>query len=97
MLGLMAKIINTIRKNILDKCRSKDAVGLYYISKVFAFNKTEILNTLKKRRKNDTFSGFLYRLEEIRHAYEKFCFAGNADKPPFDEVYCSVKRISRRK
>ncbi len=72
--------------------RIKDVVDLYYISKVFAFNKAEILETLKASGRNlDSFNGFLYRPEDLQHSYEKFRFSGNADKPPFDDVYRSVK------
>ncbi len=72
--------------------RIKDVVDLYYISKVFAFNKAEILETLKASGRNlDSFNGFLYRPEDLQHSYEKFRFSGNADKPPFDDLYRSVK------
>lgn len=37
------------------------------------------------------FHGFLYRAEDLRHSYEKFRFTGGANKPPFNEIYCSVK------
>lgn len=72
--------------------RIKDVVDLYYISKVFAFDKSEILKTLKNSgRVLDSFNGFLYRYQDLQHSYEKFRFSGNVDKPPFDEVYLSVK------
>lgn len=29
--------------------------------------------------------------EELRHSYEKFRFTGDVNKPPFDEVYSTVK------
>ena len=72
--------------------RIKDVVDLYYISKVFAFNKAEVLEALKTSgRSLDSFNGFLHRPDDLRHSYEKFRFSGNVDKPPFDEVYLSVK------
>ena len=72
--------------------RIKDVVDLYYISKTFEINESEILETLKNSgRTLDSFNGFLQRQEDLRHSYEKFRFAGNVDKPPFDEVYLSVK------
>ena len=72
--------------------RIKDVVDLYYISKVFAFNKAEVLETLKASgRSLDSFNGFLHRPDDLRHSYEKFRFSGDVDKPPFDEVYLSVK------
>ena len=72
--------------------RIKDVVDLYYISKVFAFNKAEVLDALKTGgRTLDSFNGFLHRPDDLRHSYEKFRFSGEADKPPFDEVYPNVK------
>lgn len=72
--------------------RIKDVVDLYYFSKVFDFDKADIIQTLKSSgRYLDTFNGFLHRTEELMHSYEKFRFAGGVNKPPFDEVYCAVK------
>ena len=72
--------------------RIKDVVDLYYISKVFAFDKMEVLDTLKKSgRVLGTFEEFLCRPDDLRHSYEKFRFTGNVNKPSFDEVYCAVK------
>ena len=72
--------------------RIKDVVDLYYLSKVFCFDCSDILQTLKNsERALDSFHGFLYRTEELRHSYEKFRFDGNVDKPPFDEVYDAVR------
>lgn len=72
--------------------RVKDVVDLYYISKVFQFDKTDVLQTLKNSgRTLDTFHGFLYRSEDLQHSYEKFRFEGGVYKPPFEEVYFTVK------
>ena len=72
--------------------RVKDVIDLYYISKVFDFNREEIIRTLENSNRSlDTFQGFLYRTEELRHSYEKFRFEGGVNKPPFDEVYSAVK------
>lgn len=72
--------------------RIKDVVDLYYISRIFEFNKADIMQTLKNSgRTLDTFQGFLNRTEDLQHSYEKFRFAGGVNKPPFDEVYRSVK------
>ncbi len=72
--------------------RVKDVVDLYYISKVFDFNKAEVMQMLEKdNRSLDTFQGFLRQTEDLRHSYEKFRFAGGVNKPPFDEVYHTVK------
>ena len=73
--------------------RIKDVVDLYYISKVFEFDKTEILEILESScRILDSFSGFLHRPEDLRHSYDKFRFSGDVDKPSFDEVYLGVKK-----
>ena len=72
--------------------RIKDVVDLYYISEVFSFDKTEVLQTLKSSgRKLDSFNGFLHRPEDLRHSYEKFRFEGGVSKPPFEAVYNAVK------
>ena len=72
--------------------RIKDVVDLYYISKVFRFNKADVIQTLKNSgRSLDTFNGFLRRTDELRYAYEKFRFEGGVYKPPFEEVYRTVK------
>lgn len=72
--------------------RVKDVVDLYYISKVFRFDKTTVLQTLKNSgRALDTFHGFLHRSKDLQHSYEKFRFEGGVYKPPFAEVYRTVK------
>ena len=72
--------------------RIKDVVDLYYISKVFDFDREVIIQTLKDSGKDlDTFNGFLHRSEDLRHSYEKFRFAGGVNKPPFEEIYRAVK------
>lgn len=72
--------------------RIKDVVDLYYISKVFEFKKADVMQTLNNsNRELENFDGFLHRTEELRHSYEKFRFAGDISKPPFDEVYRIVK------
>lgn len=72
--------------------RIKDLVDLYYISKVIAFEKRELLQTLENSKRSlDSFDSFLHHPDELSHAYEKFRFTGNVDKPPFEEVYRTVK------
>lgn len=72
--------------------RIKDVVDLYYISKVFEFNTADIRRTLKSsKRELDTFDGFLHRANDLEHSYEKFRFAGDVNKPPFEEIYKNVK------
>ncbi|MFR7592359.1 MAG: nucleotidyl transferase AbiEii/AbiGii toxin family protein [Longibaculum sp.] len=72
--------------------RVKDVVDLYYISKAFEFNKAEVMQTLSNsNRKLEQFDGFLHRVNDLQHSYEKFRFAGGVNKPPFEEVYRTVK------
>lgn len=72
--------------------RIKDVVDLYYLSRVVPFDRAAVLETLKSNgRALDDFNGFLYRSDELYHSYEKFRFAGDVTKPPFDEVYHSAK------
>lgn len=72
--------------------RIKDVVDLYYLSKVFPFNNTDIMQRLESSgRSLGEFHGFLYRESELRHSYEKFRFAGDVSKPDFDDVYSAVK------
>lgn len=73
--------------------RIKDVVDLYYLSKVFDFNKDDVFQRLNDSgRKLDSFHGFLHRRSELEHSYEKFRFAGGVDKPPFADVYRAVKQ-----
>ncbi len=72
--------------------RIKDVVDLYYLSKVFSFDHTDVRRVLKNSgRTLGNFSDFLYGTGALRHAYEKFRFEGGVNKPPFEEVYESVK------
>ena len=74
--------------------RIKDVVDLYYISKVFEFNAADIRRTLKNSERDlDNFDSFLHRVNDLEHAYEKFRFAGDVDKVPFEEIYKSVKNF----
>ena len=73
--------------------RVKDVVDLYYLSKVFDFDKEAILQALKSsNRELGDFNGFLHRRSELQHSYEKFRFAGDVVKPPFEDVYRAVKK-----
>ena len=72
--------------------RVKDVVDLYYLSKVFDFDKGAALQALKNsNRALGNFNGFLHRRSELQHSYEKFRFAGDVDKPQFEDVYRAVK------
>lgn len=72
--------------------RIKDIVDLYYLSQVIEFNKPEVMAALQTSgRTLEDFHAFLHRKGELEHAYEKFRFAGDIAKPPFKEVYKTVK------
>ena len=73
--------------------RIKDVVDLYYISHVIPFDRSAVLENIKNSGRDlESFNSFLYHSEELRHAYEKFRFAGDVSKPPFEEVYRAVKK-----
>ena len=72
--------------------RIKDVVDLYYMSKVFELDREAVLKVLKDTgRELGSFDGFLHRKGELQHAYEKFRFSGDVNKPSFEEVYETVK------
>ena len=72
--------------------RIKDVADLYYLSKVVPFDSEIFGRTLKNSgRTLGDFHGFLCKTEELKHSYDKFRFSGDAEKPPFEEVYCTVK------
>ena len=72
--------------------RIKDVIDLYYLSAVVDFDRSIFYSTLmNSERKLDKFYGFLHRKEDLRHSYEKFRFAGGVGKPPFEDVYSTVK------
>ena len=72
--------------------RIKDVVDLYYLSKVFELDVDKLSEAFSaSERQIGNFDGFLHSLPELQHAYDKFRFDGNVDKPPFEEVYRSVK------
>ncbi|MCH5298632.1 MAG: nucleotidyl transferase AbiEii/AbiGii toxin family protein [Ruminococcus sp.] len=76
--------------------RIKDVVDLYYMSNVFDFDRTAVLQTIKNcGRTLENFNGFLHRTDDLKHSYEKFRFAGGVNKPPFEEVYSTVKSYIR--
>ena len=76
--------------------RIKDIVDLYYLSQVFGLDKADILQVLADTgRVLENFSGFLHRTDELKHSYEKFRFAGDVNKPSFEDVYQAVKQYIR--
>ena len=72
--------------------RIKDVVDMYYIAHVFEFNVNEVLKMLDNSgRTLGNFDGFINRVDELKHSYEKFRFTGGINKPAFEELYNSVK------
>ena len=72
--------------------RIKDLIDLYYLSGVFAFDREDVLRKIADSgRRLGSFDGFLNRPEELRHAYDKFRFAGDVRKPAFGDVYQTVR------
>jgi len=73
--------------------RIKDVIDLYYLSKVFDFNKEEIKDILEKNgRELGNFEGFITQKDDLKNSYEKFRFDGEINKPMFNEVYETVKK-----
>lgn len=73
--------------------RIKDVMDLYYLSKVIEYDSKDVLRTIDNSgRKLGDFEGFINRTDDLRHSYEKFRFSGGVNKPPFEEVYQSVKQ-----
>ena len=72
--------------------RIKDIVDLYYIANVFKFDCDAVFENLKNsNRVLGNFIGFINNTEELQHSYDKFRFSGGVNKPPFEEVYQTVK------
>lgn len=73
--------------------RIKDVVDLYYLSQVFELDRITLMQTLENSgRQLGSFDGFLHRPDELCHAYEKFRFSGDVNKPSFDAIYNAVKQ-----
>ena len=76
--------------------RIKDVVDLYYLSQVFELDCITLMQTLENSgRQLGSFDGFLHRPDELRHAYEKFRFSGDVNKPSFDAIYNAVKQYMK--
>ena len=72
--------------------RVKDLIDLYYAAHVYQPDWPQVLQAVADSgRTLGTFSGFLYKTEELRHAYNKFRFDGDVSKPAFDDVYQTVR------
>ena len=71
--------------------RVKDLIGLYYAAHVYQPDWPQVLQAVADSgRTLGTYNGFLYKTEELRHAYNKFRFDGDVSKPAFDDVYQTV-------
>lgn len=72
--------------------RVKDVIDLYYFSNAFEFNATKVVDALDESgRSLGDFNGFLYRIDDLEHAYGRFKVGDDVKKPDFDEMYCSVR------
>ena len=88
---MLADKVSTISGDIVFR-RIKDVVDLYYLSQVFPFHSTEVMQILKdSERELGTFYGLLHRKSELEHAYDKFRLTKDVSKPSFDDVYKVVK------
>jgi len=88
---MLADKVSTVSSHKVFR-RIKDVMDLYYFSKVFEPDREQLLQALQNSgRTLGDFRGFLQSTAELKHAYEKFRFSGGVNKPPFDEVYDTVK------
>lgn len=72
--------------------RIKDVVDLYYLAQCVPMDVESVKAAMDKTgRKPEDFAGFLLHKDELLHAYDKFRFGGDAEKPAFDAVYDAVK------
>ena len=68
-------------------------IDLYYLSRCFRLDTKKVKQVMKQTgRMHSSFDAFLNRKSDLEHAYDKFRFDGNVEKPPFDEVYGTVKK-----
>ena len=71
--------------------RIKDVIDLYYLSKAFDFHREDVLEIMQKSgRTLGDFHGFLHRIDDLKHSYDKFRLSGDVAKPTFEEVYDTV-------
>lgn len=76
--------------------RIKDVVDLYYLSQRVPMERESVQAAMKKAgRATGGFHGFLNRRAELLHAYEKFRYSGEAEKPEFEPLYQAVKSYIR--
>ena len=54
-------------------------------TKIMEFESDEILRIIKENGRNlGNFNGFLNRIDELSHTYDKFRFSGDINKPAFE-------------
>lgn len=71
--------------------RIKDFIDLYYLSHCVEINLEKVYEILENtNRKLSDFNGFINRKDELQHAFEKFRFTGDAEKPDFENAYNKV-------
>ena len=88
---MIADKVSVISKDKVFR-RIKDVVDMYYISQVFEFNTDDVIRTLEESgRELGDFDGFLKRIDDLKHSYDKFRFSGDVYKPPFETIYENVK------
>ena len=76
--------------------RIKDVVDLYYLAQVFELDRDRLLKTMESSgRLLGDFDGFLNGVPSLRHAYNKFRFTGEVNKPDFEDVYETVHSYVR--
>ena len=65
---------------------------MIFFMAVFEFNTEDVTRTLEESgRELGDFDGFLSRIDDLKHSYDKFRFSGDVYKPPFETIYESVK------
>lgn len=71
--------------------RSKDLLDMYYISKVCELDVAKVNDALDKMgRELGTFDGLVNRVDELRHAYDRFKVDEDVEKPDFDTAFGAV-------
>ena len=88
---ILADKISVVSTNKVFR-RIKDVVDIYYLSQVLELDAKDVLKALDRSgRKLGDFEGFVNRIDDLKHSYEKFRFSGGVNKPLFDEVYQTVR------
>ncbi|MDO5137992.1 MAG: nucleotidyl transferase AbiEii/AbiGii toxin family protein [Oscillospiraceae bacterium] len=73
--------------------RIKDVIDLYYLSKCFQMEPEKIKEVMRETgRLPSSFDSFLNRKVDLEHAFKKFRFGDNIQKPDFNDVYVTVAK-----